>query len=851
MNIIQALTLMKRLTFTATLSSTVIIFLLLFLATGCNIQPDTEETSSREKEPTEQLGPHPLRFPQLSIRTEKYLLPAGSSAPLDPDWSPDGQWIVFSMRGDIWKVPARGGEAVALTEGSNYYFEPDWSPDGESIAFTSDDGERLGIGVVDKNGENERQLVTGSEVNIEPEWGADGNILYFVSDRDRGLSIFKIALDTEEVTPAVVERGNQIQPAVSPDGESLAYVSPVSGKPGSGGIWIKNISSGEQKLVHFEETRHRAAPRWTPDGQALLYVSEMNGNNDIGIIPRDGGSPIWITHDEGGEMSPAVNPVDGRIAFVSNRAGGGQLFTIPPGGGPTSDWKKVNISSRKPKYATGKLKLRVLNSAGNPVSARIYLEAADGRSYTPDGIFHRVVSVGEQHYFHTDGSETMTLPSGTVRIEAMKGFEYKVDRDSLEIPANGRAQLTLKLEHLVDMSDQGWYSGETHAHDLHGGRFGLSHEDFFKQLEAEDLNVTNALIHRDGTRLMGRWEDLTGKPHPLSTEEHILQYGQEFRGSRGHVGLLGIDNFILPLVGGEGGTAYSDEVLNLRYLEEARAQGGIGGFMHPYWAPVNEPSDGAFSEIPLDVALGKGAFYDVLCIPYDAFENAEMYYRLLNSGFQLSATGGSDNFADVWRDPPAGTDRTYALVEGPLSVDSWLEAVKAGRTFATNGPLISMNVEGKKPGSEISLKGSGPDTLMVRGKVHSIAPLHQIDILLNGQVVDSIDVRKKELPVEFKSRVAIPENGWIAVRAYGPHNRYITDSYPFAQTTPVYVLRNGERYTSPEDARFLRDVVEALWKSVRERDRWHSEADKERYRKAVEKATDVYQRIADGDYSFE
>ena len=32
---------------------------------------------------------------------------------------------------------------------------------------------------------------------------------------------------------------------------------------------------------------------------------------------------------------------------------------------------------------------------------------------------------------------------------------------------------------------------------------------------------------------MGRWDDLTGKPHALSTREHILQYGEEFRGSSG------------------------------------------------------------------------------------------------------------------------------------------------------------------------------------------------------------------------------------------------------------------------------------------------------------------------------
>src|SRR6186713_2138213 len=69
-----------------------------------------------------------------SDREERHMLPAVSSGPLNPAWSPDGRWIAFSMRGDIWKIPAAGGTAVALTKGPAWHFEPAWSPDGKRIA---------------------------------------------------------------------------------------------------------------------------------------------------------------------------------------------------------------------------------------------------------------------------------------------------------------------------------------------------------------------------------------------------------------------------------------------------------------------------------------------------------------------------------------------------------------------------------------------------------------------------------------------------------------------------------------------------------------------------------------------
>ena len=231
------------------------------------------------------------------------------------------------------------------------------------------------------------------------------------------------------------------------------------------------------------------------------------------------------------------------------------------------------MKSRKPAAPTGRVRGRVIGPDAKPTSARIYPLASDKRAYAPDGGFHRVIAATETHYFHTTGSFELDVPAGAFSIEAMKGFEYRPASTTVQVPAGGAVDVTLRLERLIDAPTRGWYSGDTHIHDLHQGRFGLSHQQFFDQLTAEDLRITNALIHMDGTRLMGRWSDLTGKPHPLSTAEHILQYGEEFRGSLGHISMIGISRYMLPFTAGNPGTAYAQPAARPR-LSRRRAPAG-------------------------------------------------------------------------------------------------------------------------------------------------------------------------------------------------------------------------------------------------------------------------------------
>ena len=398
-----------------------------------------------------------------------------------------------------------------------------------------------------------------------------------------------------------------MQPAVSPDGLTLAYVSPVPGKLGTGGIWTRPLAGGAATLVHYEESEYRMSPHWTPDGKALLYGSDETGSNDIAIVPAAGGNPFVFTNDPMGEFSPARRPTARRFAFVSNRTGPMTLISRRSAAARWLVARRDDDVARAPS-PTGRVRARVVGPTARRCPRASTSKASDGRAYAPDGGFARVIAVTETHYFHTTGAFELDVPAGPLAIEALRGFEYRPATTTVDVKAGATHEVDAELGGSIDAPAQGWYGGDTHAHDLHQG-VRADARDPLRAVAGRRPHVTNALIHMDGTRLMGRWADLTGKPHPLSTPTHILQFAEEFRGSLGHIGMIGISATCCrsPAARTHGVRAARER----RAVPRRRARAGRHRRLHAsVHARVAESARQSCavgcSLIPVDVALGKG-----------------------------------------------------------------------------------------------------------------------------------------------------------------------------------------------------------------------------------------------------
>jgi putative heme-binding domain-containing protein len=486
-----------------------------------------------------------------------------------------------------------------------------------------------------------------------------------------------------------------------------------------------------------------------------------------------------------------------------------------------------------------------------PAAARVTLTGSDGKHHVPLGAVTRKTHRNES-YFYADGSFGVSLPAGASVLSVSGGIE--TIPQTITIDGTTISELTVPLQCWIDLSSRGWYSGDSHVHLHTGGPHQVGMADALLAARAEGVHYVNLCVSNNVGDDIRDATLISGKPHPASTDRHLLVFGEEMRSTiYGHMQFLGIQKLVEPQYTGFDKTPnFHDFPANYLMAAEAVRQGGIVTYSHPLFAgqpypfedELTKPS-GAARELPIDAVLGVVQAIDLMSYNSDEENSADLWYRLLNCGLKLSACVGTDALLDRSTEPLGG-DRVYVRTIGPLTMENWLNGLKQGRSFVTNGPIPTLKVNTSDVGETCHL--NEPGTVQVTATVESYVPFDRIEILVNGKVVsqdqlpesNTAEVRIHQR--EFK--LEIDRSSWIALRVRGPDHPLVFDGPAWAHTSPVYVEVAGQKISSPEDAAYFVDWIEQLLRVVAARNRYATVEDRQEVEALFRKAQNEYRKLA-------
>lgn len=511
------------------------------------------------------------------------------------------------------------------------------------------------------------------------------------------------------------------------------------------------------------------------------------------------------------------------------------------------------------------LRVRLEDENGSPAAARVYLTGSDGLAYTPLGHISRITAMSSEYYFHAEGSFEMELPSGPTLIEASRGLEYELARAEVHLEPGKPQEARLRLRRWENMAAKGWYSADAHIHANYTAPHHqvVTPQDARLQALGEDLNNANMMVANSSSSFLHDLFQFEGKPHALSGPNHILYWNEEMRnaGAYGHMCLYGLKQLVYPLYTGFAGTQFwEDYPPNYTQARNTQQQGGAVTYAHPIaggaiqgssarleplgriyppMAPVTF-ENASVSELPVDLALGQIDALDVFSNS-DEIGSMEIWYRLLNCGFRLAVSAGSDSFTNVVDHYTPGGGRVYVHSGDRLNYEEWVRAFKSGRSFGSNGPMLFFTVNGKEPGEEIRLTKSN-SRVRVSARVRTQVPVEKVEVVANGQVVASRDASGRN-EISLDEEINLERSSWIAIRAYGPWQRLVlNDLQTFAHSSPVYVYLDDQPIASREDLLFYIDWIEKLITRVKTRARFSTEARRQEVVDLFTKALEEYRR---------
>ncbi|MYG03779.1 MAG: hypothetical protein F4173_16325 [Acidobacteriia bacterium] len=498
------------------------------------------------------------------------------------------------------------------------------------------------------------------------------------------------------------------------------------------------------------------------------------------------------------------------------------------------------------------LVLNVVEESTGEWSAARFSISVDGKPHEPrwigpHGLRFVSVHVSKRQtkvvtYARGTGPVWVPLAPGAkrVKVDVVKGLDYltvSLDADGSEDPV----EVSARLRRWNRLREEGWRAADAH---LHYDRIGPDGDrDWFAMMAGDDIAHSQFMTLRGGM-VPGTWarQFAFGEEGEAADGTRTIVAGEEYRDRmQGHILLFGLGDLIAPIMAGVPEAPYNFPTL-ANVMRRARATGALAGIAHG-------GTFGTSSTALADTVGGAADFLEIANWSWELWP-LDNWYRLLNCGYPLPATAGTDLPNNPRREPWQpflGGMRMYAKTGDSTGSPAWNEAVRRGETFVSSGPVLEFDANGVGPGGTLCLPAEG-GSVRVSAVLRSPRDLQRLELVRNGTVVATASDQAREGEVRslrLETEAQFDRSGWIAVRGEGAPS-LLPGGNEVAHTSAVRVLVDGEPIWSAEDGEALVSTLQQQRNHYERSGRYATARDRGEALAVFDQALDGLRANADG-----
>jgi hypothetical protein len=613
-------------------------------------------------------------------------------------------------------------------------------------------------------------------------------------------------------------------------GDDPFFSSPVSARGGRMvfRFWGRSESQGVAQLFWWTDQLPQ------PDGARQLVVPlDPASDREYAIeFPVEG-------ELRGIRLDPLQGPGNFRIDWMNLEYAAGESGT----------WESAEIEVHT--VPSNEVKFLVTDADGSPCMGAFEIRDEHGRVYpyqskrqAPDFFF--------QTQIYRESGESIRLPNGKYTVKCSHGPESIVQMQTLEV-LDKPVTLTYQVERWIDTAKLGYWSGDHHIHAagcLHyeNPMQGVLPKDMLRHIMGEDVKVGCCLTW--GPCFDFQKQFFSGKPDDISRYPYLLRYDIEVSGfgshQSGHLNLLKLRQQIPA----GGDSKHHWPTLGLNTLRWAKSQGAVTGTAHSGAGLTRvigrvDGDDGPHRlpnfDIPAFDGIGANEFIMQVTHEVDGPDGKKtpaidfiatmntpretewnIWYHVLNCGFKIVASGETD--FPCLTGERLGMGRVYVKLDGLLDYDQWVEALRRGESYVSDGTSHLMNFEQEDDGS-FSLTAATYQP----GRADE-----EVELILNGYPVATRKIPTNGKAHELRFEIPKPERScWVAARIF-----------PSAHTNPIWVNVDDKPVNIRNSAEWCLGALEQCW---REKHKTYAADEQAQARMDYDHARKTYLRILNAD----